>query len=373
MFKEIILILFIIFFSSSSFANNNSVWLEKNKKGMEYYKLGDYVSSEKYYLEAIKEAESQDLKAELSATLNNLGLLHSETLRIESSKNLLEKSLRIRLEIYGGNHRYVAQSYNNLARAYETNDEYEKSIDLYVKSLKVYESLGERYKMLLARTLNNLSTVQIKIGLLDVAEKNLVRSMAISKEYSNDNSIFLTAMSNLASIFSNTGKYIEAEKLYMNLLNISLEIENSDSIKLARLYNNLAVVMKKQCNYNNALNYIEKSLNIWNKNKGIFILDYSSALHNYGELYKALGKFDLAEKNILNSLKVLEDNDIKYNDQYLLQSFSLINLYKQLDQYNRISEILNKINSYRISQQLTTIDINEVPEGVYEHCSSSNI
>ena len=32
MFKEIILILFIIIFSSSSFANNNSVWLEKNKK-----------------------------------------------------------------------------------------------------------------------------------------------------------------------------------------------------------------------------------------------------------------------------------------------------------------------------------------------------
>ncbi len=65
MFKEIILILFIIIFSSSSFANNNSVWLEKNKKGMEYYKLGDYVSSEKYYLEAIKEAESQDLMEEL--------------------------------------------------------------------------------------------------------------------------------------------------------------------------------------------------------------------------------------------------------------------------------------------------------------------
>ena len=48
MFKEIILILFIIIFSFSSFANNNSVWLDKNKKGMEYYKLGDYVSSEKY-------------------------------------------------------------------------------------------------------------------------------------------------------------------------------------------------------------------------------------------------------------------------------------------------------------------------------------
>ena len=373
MSKNLIILCLSVIFLYGAFADDNSEWLFKNKQGMQFYKEGDLFLAEKSYLEAIEIAKELGLKAELSATKNNLGLLNIELMHIEKAKELLEKSLRLRLEVYGGKHRYVAQSYNNLARAFEVNEQYAEAIDLYVKSLNVYESLGERYKMLLARTLNNLSTVQIKVGLLDAAEKNLAKSMAISKEYSLDNSVLLTAMSNLASVFTTTGKYLEAEKLYKNLLNVSLEVERDDSIKLARLYNNLAVVMKKQCNYQNALIYLEKSLNIWNEKKDISILDYSSALHNYGELYKSLGKFDLAEKNFILSIKILEDNDVKFSAQYLSQSFSLINLYKQLGQNNLIGEVLNKINLLRKDQKLDSINLNDIPEGVFENCSSSNI
>ena len=62
---------------------------------MEYYKLGDYVSSEKYYLEAIKEAESQDLKAELSATLNNLGILFKDRKELNKAEEYFLAALKI--------------------------------------------------------------------------------------------------------------------------------------------------------------------------------------------------------------------------------------------------------------------------------------
>ncbi len=373
MFRNFTLIIFYFFYLYSAVANDNSEWLIKNKQGMQLYKDGDLLSAQKAYLEAIDIAEKLELKAEKSATLNNLGLLKIEFIEINEAKVVLNESLRLRLEVYGLRHRYTAQAYNNLARAYEVNDEFETAIDLYIKSMQVYESLGSRYKMLLARTLNNLSTVQIKKGLLDVAEKNLVRSMAISKEYSNDNSVFISAMSNLASIYTSIGRYKAAEQLYFNILNISLRLGNNSGSKLAALYNNIAVVLKKQCKYNEAIEYINMSLNIWRDKKDIDILNYSSTLHNFGELNKALGKYDLALDNFLNSIEILEDNNANYIEQYILQSYSLINLYKQLEELDNANKVLNKINVIRKKNNKNVITIYEIPEGVYEICSSSNI
>ena len=373
MFRSFTLV--IIYFLSlySSMANDNSAWLKKNREGMQLYKEGDLLSAQKAYLEAIDIAEQLELKAEKSATLNNLGLLKIEFIQIEDAKILLNEALRLRLEVYGFRHRYTAQAYNNLARVHEVNDEYEMAIDLYIKAIEVYEILGDRYKMLLARTLNNLSTVQIKKGILKVAEKNLARSMAISKEYSNNNSVFISAMSNLASIYTTIGRFQEAEDLYFSLLKISLSIGNKSTSNLAALYNNIAVVLKKQCKYNEAIEYINMSLDIWRDKKDVDILNYSSALHNFGELNKAIGKYNLALDNFLYSIEILENNNANHIDQYLLQSYSLINLYRQLDELDKVNKVLNKINVIRKENNKNVITISEVPEGVFENCSSSNI
>ena len=231
MFKNLILIILFFNFTFNTCAEDNSQWLLKNKKGMQLYKEGNFNLSKKFYLEAIEEAKNLGLKAELSATLNNLGLLNIELFKIDEAKNIIEESLRIRIEVYGINHRYVAQSYSNLARAYEFSEEYDEAITLYVESIRVYEILGEKYNMLKARTLNNLSTVQIKNGLFDLAKKNLISSMAISKKYGPDNSVLLTDISNLASIYSRKGHYTEAEKLYKKLC-LKITLLKTLSVKL---------------------------------------------------------------------------------------------------------------------------------------------
>ena len=156
-------IIIFIFSINYSYASDNSKWLSINKKGMQEYKERDFINAEKYYLKAITEARKSNLGPELSATLNNLGLLKIEVLQFKEAEVLINESLKIRLQHYGLNHRYVAQSYNNLARVYESSLKMSESIALYIKAIEIYENLGDRYNMLLARTLVNLSTVQLKI------------------------------------------------------------------------------------------------------------------------------------------------------------------------------------------------------------------
>ena len=356
-----------------SYAADNTKWLSINKKGMQAYKVRNFIDAEEHYLKAIEEAKKSNLGPELSATLNNLGLLKIELLKFKEAEDFINESLKIRLQYYGLNHRYVAQSYNNLARVYESSLKMMKSIDLYIKAIEIYENLGDRYNMLLARTLVNLSTVQLKIEELDIAQLNLIRALTISNKYSEANSVSLSAMQNLAALFTQRGNYIEAEEIYLNLIKIRQNNNKDNSISFARILNNIAVLYKKQCKYDLAYPYITKAINIW---KNLSISDYSNfaaALHNQGELYKAQGKYSLAIESFKNGIKILNSSVDSFYKQYIEQSYSLINLYLKVGMTEKASDQLNIVNSIRANKGDANIELDNIPDEIYEECSSSNI
>ncbi len=356
-----------------SFAADNSRWLSINKKGMQAFKERDFINSEKYYLEAINEARDVNLGPELSATLNNLGLLKIELLQFEEAEVLIKESLKLRLQFYGINHRYVAQSYNNLGRVYESSFKMEESIDLYIKAIKIYEILGERYNMLLARTLINLSTVQLKTEELNVAQMNLIRALTISKKYSEDNSVSLSAMQNLAALFTQRGNFTEAEEIYLNLIQIRKNNKKDNSIGFARVLNNLAVLYKKQCKYDLAYPYISEAITIWKNLSSSDYSNFAAAYHNQGELYKAQGKYDLAIESFINGINVIDASKDKFYNQYIEQSFALVNLYLKKGLTKKADEVLEIINKIRITKGNNKITIESLPDEIYEECSSSNI
>ena len=340
---------------------------------MQSFKERDFIASEKFYLNAIEVAKKSNLIAELSATLNNLGLLKIELLKFEEAEDLIKESLNLRLQFYGINHRYIAQSYNNLARVYESSSRVEDSIDFYIKAINIYEKLGERYNMLLARTLINLSTVQLKIEELDVAQMNLIRALTISKKYSEDNSVSLSAMQNLAALFTQRGNFIEAEEIYLNLINIRKNNSKDNSVSFARVLNNLAVLYKKQCKYNLAYNYISQAINIWKNLSAVDYSNFAAAFHNQGELYKAQGKYDLAIESFNNGITILNNSIDNFYKQYVEQSYSLINLYLKIGMPQKANSLLDIVNRIRVGKGEPKITLDKLPGEIYEECSSSNI
>ena len=370
----LVFVVYFFFTINSSYSKDNSNWLKINKEGMVAFKERNFIKAESLYIQAIEEAKKSKLDAELSATLNNLGLLKTELLQFQEAEKLITESLRLRLEYYGFNHRYVAQSYNNLARVYESTELMEESIELYIKAIKVYESLGNRYSMLLARTLINLSTVQLNIGLLDIAQINLVRALALSKKFERDNIVSLSAMSNLAALFVQKGNYIEAEEIYLRLIKIRKKTEGSKSISLARILNNLAVLYKKNCKYDLAFPYISEAVNIWDSLQSKDKLNHAKAYHNQGELYKAQGKYDLAIKSFKTGISIIKESSNIIYEQYLEQSYALINLYIKIGKLSEANLLIKNINiQNKNKDKKKVITIDSIPEEVFEECSSSNI
>lgn len=369
----IYLFMCLILFINICLAADNTKWLKINKAGMSAFKERDFINSEKLYIEAIYEAKKNNLVAELSATLNNLGLLKIELFQYKESEILFNESLKIRLAYYGLNHRYVAQSYNNLARLYESSDRYNESIDFYIKAINIYEILGNRYSMLLARTLVNLSTTQLKIDMLEVAKMNLIRALTLSKKFGEDNLVSLSAMQNLAAIFTQRGNFNEAEELYLTLIKINRDSGNTRSIDFARVLNNLSVLYKKNCKYELALPYIIESIKIRENIKSIDYKNFAKAYHNQGELYKAQGKYNLAINSFIKGLKIISISLDVFYLQYIEQSYALINLYMKSGKTNEAMELINTVNLQRKKKGEDSITLENLPEEVYENCSSSNI
>ena len=116
----------------------DALWLELNTRGMQAYENGDVDSAEEFYREAIKLAADNGQGAEMSATLNNLGLLLKATGRLDEAATVLHNAMELRFSVYGPRHRYTAQSMNNLGRLMEALGRYTVAERLYSKAIDIY-------------------------------------------------------------------------------------------------------------------------------------------------------------------------------------------------------------------------------------------
>ena len=102
-------------------------------------------------------------------------------------------------------------------------------------------------------------------------------------------------------------------------------------------------------------------------------LNYAKAYHNQGELYKAQGKYDLAIKSFQRGISIIKESSIILYEQYLEQSYALINLYIKSGKLSEVNILIKNINIQNKNNDRKLITIESIPEEVFEECSSSNI
>jgi len=103
-----------------------------------HYFKGEFNKAEKYILKSLEinhKANGNQLNSALLYTF--LGGIYEEYGNYNKSIELHQKSLKIRKMILGADHLITAYSYNNLASSYDKNKEYDKSNELYQKALKI--------------------------------------------------------------------------------------------------------------------------------------------------------------------------------------------------------------------------------------------
>ncbi|AOW19662.1 tetratricopeptide repeat-containing sensor histidine kinase [Urechidicola croceus] len=224
-------------------------------------------------VDALKGVATAQKAIELAKSMNNVSGLaealsnNGHNLSILGQDTLAIKNYGEALEIYKNNNDAYgeAKAYYNLGRIHFNWSDYNQSSNYYMQAFEMFKV--DNNKPLMAKMLN---------------------SLGINNMYLNN--------------------YPEAMSNYLDALKIHDSSETKNSLSQAQVFNNLALLNNRMEDFQGALKYYEKSLNIYNiiENKqGIAMVtaNIATAYDNLGDSNKAIEMYDKAyelEKEIGN-------------------------------------------------------------------------
>jgi DNA-binding NarL/FixJ family response regulator len=241
----------------------------------------------------------------------------------------------------------------------------EESIEPAQRALNLSLELGD--SSLIATSYNRIGLVHDYAGNFDLAENNYKKAYEIQLSYAGEESTD-GLMNNLASVYYYTGRYEESMDFYLKSLKIRESKRNSSDPKslknIAQSYNNIALLLKRQKNYEGAISYYKKSLIIkeelqdveslivTHSNLGALFTEQDSMIKAEKEFEQALllsdsiGDF-VSKAMILNNIGLLKNDgaNAAKAEVYFKQSMSL---YEEIgDYYGKATAQFNLANLYR--------------------------
>jgi tetratricopeptide (TPR) repeat protein len=210
----------------------------------------------------------------------------------DQSMVLLLKALRIREKILGSEHPAIAQLLNNIALVYRKTGNYDQSIAFSERALKIDEKVYGVDSNITIDFRTNLGVSYLKSGnyskALSICKKNL--EVIEKKSASEKSKLKPDIFSNMGLIYLNTGNYNSA----LSLFEKALKKQGNEDPQVATTLNNIAVTYYEMGNNSMALPLLEKALLIRQKTLGGLHSDIAQSLNNIAQIYSQIGDFGKA-------------------------------------------------------------------------------
>ncbi|MCT4635312.1 MAG: tetratricopeptide repeat protein [Rickettsiales bacterium] len=319
---------------------NDEVFLYENEaiKGWVYKRLGEYDKALHWLEIADKRLiDNIDIKRAISQILiTRVATAEANLKAVEYSKRCVELSSQENAQIYRADlimaYRACkdlekakieilellkieqedinkAIDFMNLALIERDLNEYVDSEKHFIKSLEILHALPENLDNMLA-----ISNVKINQGDLYMlihkfleAEEALKESLRIRQKYKGENSIAaIEVCVNLANLYLEKGDSNNAKNIYLNTLN-QLKTKNlyaTNNIMVLNIRNNLAIVLEKEGNNEEALTIHLENLEIRKKLLGTESPEVAQSYDNIASVYFNLGKKLLSLEFLQEAIKI---------------------------------------------------------------------
>ncbi len=205
-------------------------------------------------------------------------------------------------------------SYNNIGITYFDWKKYEQALENYHLALGVLNELGEEERI--GPVYNNIGEAYFDMGELDTALVYFNKALEVNLKYGKKRSI-LISMSNIGNINLADKNYQDALSTYTEALSISESIP--DNVHTAILNIRLGILYNALENYNKAIPFLKKGLNMSLKDEMFNsvldaytgLIEYARGIkdaqmvYDYGNLYISL-KDSLFNESSLSKISELE-------------------------------------------------------------------
>ena len=236
------------------------------------------------------------------------------------------------------------QSMMRQAEYLESREEYAKAEVLLKSALFLAkENQPIAYKKIV-QTLNQLSLIYAKKA--NFAEAYLIskKALRVAKNHlGGEDILYAASLATQANIYTQSGQYEKALKYYEDTLDIyRYKFDINNSSKVAYIYLNIADIYKKQKKYKEAIEMVDKSIDLIIELFGEKSPKLLKAYISQAELYSDISKNDIAMiyyKKSIDLLKSLKSE--KPREMYALYK-SLTDFYIKTKNYKKAKIIAQK-------------------------------
>ena len=322
-----------------------------NNIGSIYYANGDYDNSLKYLKKALSEAykenggkpslnmrnaysnmgliyqdkeefdsalscynEALKIHTELTGTsdigpaatiYNNIGMLLASKKEYLKAAEYIRKAMAIKEYINGKNHPDTADTYYGMGTVYNGLGDYDKALSFFKDAIKIYENeaRGVNYNNLIKCYTNVVLAYNNKNdykNALLYSDKALDIVATKLPNYPHAANIYV----NRGNIYWRKGDYKRSLVDYEKAANLLKEIFGEKYSTIATCYNNMGLVCVAMKDYEAALSFYNKSLEVC---KDVDYLGVALVYNNLSALYRKKGDFDGAVNYLERALKIYED------------------------------------------------------------------
>lgn len=242
----------------------------------------------------------------IQATLmETIGRVYSNLGEYEPAIDMLEESLRIRLQTLGENHPDIASGKNELAVSLIETAEYERARQLLEEALDLNRRGHGALSAPVAANLFNLAQLHMATGELDDAERSADGSIAIYATHSDTYPVELAEAKNvMARILLRRNELDEAEKLEREAIAIVRVHLGDDHPFIAYYLQNLAVLLQTKGDLDAAEAMFYESIDATRKILGDEHSLLGGSLVRLGSLLHNKGQVDAAETALRDALAV---------------------------------------------------------------------
>jgi CHAT domain-containing protein len=252
--------------------------------GVVYSHLGNYPKALDYYQQALKIKKEIGDKRGIGMDLGNIGNVHL-SLGDPKALDYYQQALAIHKEI--GDKDGIGRNLTNIGMVYLNLGDYPKALDYYQQALAIHKEIGGKNGI--GNNLTNIGVVYLNLGDYPKALDYYQQALDIHKEIGDKRGIE-TDLTNIGLIYKNLGKYQKAKNAFQESLVIAKSIGVGETWKAQRGLASTEVKLNQPesaiQHYNQALNNIEKTRNLLNKeHKTSFMRD---KIYVYDELIALL-------------------------------------------------------------------------------------
>ncbi len=314
----------------------------------------DITKSEKYSTEALKISSAISNRKYFARAHHNIATVFLQKNQNDSAVYHFKRAIDIYQSI--GMYEKSAGSYNGIGNAYLYQGIFEKSLENYLKSIRLLEN-NESNKQKIGLITINIGIVYFNLNNFNKAIEYYQKGLDIANEL-RDSLTIARCYNNLGNIYKTQTNFAKAEGYFITAAKIFKS--NGELYNLANCYCGLGSIQMNKKRYDEAMNYYQKAFDIY---KDLKSDDGMAAVYfDFGGLLKIQGRYDEAIKNIENSIrlsrKISSLNRTMEGYDLLHATYAKLNddkkAYQALKMYVQVRDsMLNKENTENVARLQT--------------------